>query len=270
VTEQTQIPAAQVKELRDMTGAGMMDAKRALVETNGDLEAARQLLREKGLAQAGKRAGRETTEGTVLARVDNGRGVLVAIGCETEPVSGNEEFLGFAQHVLDVVTTEGPEAASSLEDERVELVAKLGENIVVVGAERYEIEDGEVAADYIHPPARKIGVLVRAKASPELARMLAMHIAAARPRYLTRDEIPEHEVAEERAVYEKLPEVESKPEDVRPKIVEGMLAKRFFAASVLLDQQWVHDPNLTVAKALAERDAEVRAFVRYNVGAEAE
>jgi elongation factor Ts len=264
----TEIPAALVKELRDLTGAGMMDCKRALVETGGDLEAARQLLREKGLAQAGKRADRPTTEGRVLAHVDNGRGALVAVGCETEPVSGNEEFLAFTQHLLDVVLVDGPEAAGSLEEERVELVAKLGENVVVVGAERYEVEDGEVAADYVHPPARKIGVLVRAKASPELARMLAMHIAAAKPQYLTRDEIPEQEIAEERAVYEKLPEIESKPDDVRPKIVDGMLAKRFFATTVLLDQAWVHDPSLTVEKALAERDAEVRAFVRYNVGSE--
>ena len=267
MTEQTQIPAVQVKELRDLTGAGMMDAKRALVETNGDLDAARQLLREQGLASAGKRAGRETSEGTVLARVDGSRGALVAVGCETEPVSGNEEFLAFAQHLLDVVWAEGSDAADGLEDERVELVAKLGENVAVVGAERYDAAD-EVVADYIHPPARKIGVLVHAKATPELARMLAMHIAAARPQYLTRDEIPEQEIAEERSVYEKLPEVESKPEDVQPKIVEGMLAKRFFAATVLLDQAWVHDPNLTVAKALAERGAEVRAFVRYNVGSE--
>ena len=267
MTEQTQIPAVQVKELRDLTGAGMMDAKRALVETNGDLEAARQLLREQGLASAGKRAGRETSEGTVLARVDGSRGAIVAVGCETEPVSGNEEFLAFAQHLLDVVWAEGPDAADGLEDERVELVAKLGENVAVVGAERYDAAD-EVVADYIHPPARKIGVLVQAKATPELARMLAMHIAAARPQYLTRDEIPEQEIAEERSVYEKLPEVESKPEDVRPKIVEGMLAKRFFAATVLLDQAWVHDPGLTVAQALAERDAEVRAFVRYSVGSE--
>ena len=268
MTEQTQIPAVQVKELRDLTGAGMMDAKRALVETGGDLEAARQLLREQGLASAGKRAGRETSEGTVLSRVQGPRGVIVAVGCETEPVSGNEEFLAFAQHLLDVVWAEGPDAADALEDERVELVAKLGENVAVVGAERYEAADDEVVADYIHPPARKIGVLVRAKATPELARMLAMHIAAARPQYLTRDEIPEHEIADERSVYEKLPEVESKPEEVRPKIVEGMLAKRFFAATVLLDQAWVHDPSLTVAQALAERDAEVRAFVRYNVGSE--
>jgi elongation factor Ts len=264
----TEIPAALVKQLRDLTGAGMMDCKRALVETNGDLEAATRLLREKGLAEAGKRAGRETSEGKVLSRIDSGRGAIVAVGCETEPVSQNEEFLAFAQHVLDVTAVEGPEAATMLEDERAELVAKLGENIIVQGAERYEASNGEIVADYVHPPAGKIGVLVLASASPELARMVAMHVAAARPTYVGRDEMPEAEVAAERALYEKLPEVAAKPEDVRPKIVEGMLAKRFFAANVLLDQNWVHDPSLTVGKALAEHGAEVKAFVRYNVGRE--
>jgi len=265
----TAIPAALVKELRDLTGAGMMDCKRALVETGGDLEAAQRLLREQGLAEAGKRAGRETSEGRVVSHVGGASGAIVAIGCETEPVSGNEEFLAFAQHVLDLVRLEGPEAVNALEDERTELVAKLGENIVVVGAERYEAgEGGGVVADYIHPPAQKIGVLVHATASPELARMVAMHVAAARPTYLSREEVPEAEVAAERSVFEKLPEVESKPEEVREKIVDGMLAKRFFAQSVLLDQAWVHDPSLAVGQALAEHGAEVKAFVRYNVGRE--
>ncbi len=265
----TEIPAALVKELRDLTGAGMMDCKRALVESGGDLEAARQSLREKGLAEAGKRAGRETTEGRVVARVNGAVGAVAAVGCETEPVSKNEEFLDFAQHVVDVVSVDGAEAVGDLEEERVELVAKLGENIAIVGAERYEASgDGEVVADYIHPPAQKIGVLVLARSTPELARMLAMHIAAAKPVYRARDEVSESEVAGERAVYEKLPEVESKPEEVRGKIVEGMLAKRFFAQTVLLDQAWVHDPGLTVGQALAERGADVLAFVRYNVGAE--
>jgi elongation factor Ts len=264
----TEIPAALVKELRDLTGAGMMDCKRALVESGGDLEAARQSLREKGLAEAGKRAGRETSEGKVASRVDGSKGAITAIGCETEPVSNNEEFLAFAQHVLDVVAVEGPAAVDALEEERTELVAKLGENIVVVGAERYEGDEGDVVADYIHPPAQKIGVLVQAKATPELARMVAMHVAAARPTYLSRDEVPAADVAEERSIYEKLPEVESKPEEVRVKIVDGMLAKRFFAQAVLLDQAWVHDPSLTVGQALAEHGADVRAFVRYNVGRE--
>ncbi|MGH3005710.1 MAG: translation elongation factor Ts [Gaiellaceae bacterium] len=262
----TEISAALVKQLRDRTGAGMMDCKRALVATGGDLEQAVKLLREKGLAEAGKRAGRETTEGKVLAHVDNGRGAMVAVGCETEPVSNNEEFLAFAERLLQSIESAGPDAADTFEDERAQLVAKLGENIVVSGAELYEAEDAEVVSAYIHPPAQKIGVLVRAKASPELARMVAMHIAASRPTYVSREQIPEADVKAERAIYEKLPDVESKPENVRPRIVEGMLEKRFFAQNVLADQPWIHDPDLTVGKALAEHDAEVRDFVRYNVG----
>jgi elongation factor Ts len=262
----TEISAALVKELRDLTGAGMMDCKRALVETDGNLEAARTLLREKGLAEAGKRSSRETTEGKVLTRVEDSRGAIVAVGCETEPVSGNEEFLTFAQHLLDVVWVDGPDAASGLEEERIELVAKLGENIVVVGAERFAADDGEVVASYVHPPAKKIGVLVRAKATPELARMVAMHIAAARPAYVRRADVSEAAVAQERDIYEKLPDVTSKPEEVREKIVEGMLSKRFFAASVLEEQDWIHDPSLNVGKALDEHGAEVEDFALYNVG----
>jgi elongation factor Ts len=262
----TEIGAALVKQLRDLTGAGMMDCKRALVATGGDLEQAAQLLREQGLAEAGKRAGRETSEGKVLAHVENGRGAMVAVGCETEPVSNNEEFLGFARRLLEAVESAGPDAAGSFEDERVQLVATLGENIVVSGAQRYEATDAEVVSAYIHPPAQKIGVLVRAKATPELARLVAMHIAASRPAYVSREQIPEAEVDAERAIYEKLPDVESKPENVRPRIVEGMLEKRFFAQNVLADQPWIHDPDLTVGKALAEHDAEVRDFVLYNVG----
>jgi elongation factor Ts len=265
-----EIPASLVKELRDMTGAGMMECKRALVETNGDLDEAIRLLREKGLAAAAKRAGRQTTEGRVLARIDEDKGAIVAVGSETEPVSSNDEFLGFAQHVLDVVEVEGPDAVKNLEDERVALVSRLGENIEVVGAQRFETEDGEVLSAYIHPPANKIGVLVRANASPELARLVAMHISFAKPSYLTRAQVPDEKVAEERAIYEKLPDVASKPEEVRPKIIEGLLAKRFFAESVLADQPWIHDPARTVAQALAEHDAEVRDFVRYAVAESAE
>src|SRR5262249_4902636 len=132
------VSAGLVKELREQTGAGMMDCKRALEETAGDLEAARTLLREKGMAQAGKRASRETTEGKVLARIDGGVGAMVAIGCETEPVSNNEEFLAFAGRALDAAFDQGPEAIAELEAERVELIAKRGENIAVRGAGRYQ------------------------------------------------------------------------------------------------------------------------------------
>jgi elongation factor Ts len=257
------ISAGLVKELRDLTGAGMMDCKRALQETSGDVEAARKLLREKGMAAAGKRAGRETTEGKVLASVAGERGAIVAIGCETEPVSANEEFLAYAQQVLDGVLSDGPEAADALDAERVELVAKIGENIVVRGAARFEADGGQTIASYIHPPAQKIGVLVRAKASPELARLVAMHISFANPRFLSRDEVPASEVAAEREIYERLPDVASKPEEIRSKIVDGMLQKRLFAESVLADQAWIHDDSKTVGQALAEHGAEVVEFARY-------
>lgn len=261
------VPAALVKELRERTGAPMMDCKRALVETGGDLDEAQRLLRERGIAAAGKRAGRQTTEGKVLTRIDDGRGAIVAVGCETEPVSANEEFLSFAERALAAVEEQGPEAVETLEDERIELVSRIGENVAVEGA-RLEARDGEIVSAYVHPPAAKIGVLVRARSTEELARLVAMHISFARPLYLTREEVPERDVAEEREIYEKLPEVTSKPEGVRPKIVEGMLAKRFFAETVLVDQPWIHDPSLSVGKALAEHEAEVREFVRYDLGGE--
>jgi elongation factor Ts len=261
----TEISAAQVKELRERSGAGMMDCKRALQEAGGDMDAAYRLLREWGAAQAGKRAGRETTEGVVLASIEDGVGTLVAVGSETEPVSKNEEFQAFARRVLEAVASEGPQAVESLEGERTDLIAKIGENIVVRGAARFETDGGEALASYVHPPANKIGVLVKAEGTPEAARRIAMHIAASRPRYVSRDEVPADEIEAERAVYEKLPEVESKPEQVRPKIVEGMLGKRFFAENVLVDQPWVHDPGKTVGQALEEEGARVVAFERYAV-----
>jgi elongation factor Ts len=260
------ISASQVKELREQTGAGMMECKRALVEADGDLEEARRILRERGLAAAGKRAGRETTEGKVLARVETNRGTLIAIGCETEPVSKNEEFLAYARKVLDAVHEEGPAAADELDSERLDLIGKIGENIVVSGSERFEAENGEILSAYVHPPAEKIGVLVRAKSTPELAKLVAMHIAFANPRFATRDEVPEDEVAAERQILEKLPDLADKPDHIRTQIVEGRLAKGFFAEAVLADQAWIHDPDMSVGRALAEHGAELREFVRYNVG----
>src|SRR5881275_1784640 len=137
------ISAALVKELRDQTQAPMMDVKRALQDTNGDIEAAKRLLRERGMASAEKRAGRVTTEGKVGYRVANeGRlGTLVAVGCETEPVSNNDEFLSFAKKVLETVEAEGPGAEAALDEERAQLAGRLGENIVVTGAARFEAVD---------------------------------------------------------------------------------------------------------------------------------
>ena len=262
----TAISASLVKELRDETGAGMMDCKRALEETNGDLEAAKRLLREQGMAQAGKRAGRETTEGLVGHRIDSEHGTMVAVGCETEPVSKNDEFQAFAQKVLEVVDAEGVEAAQRLEDERVELVAKLGENISVVRAARFEAVDGGIVEGYAHAPANKFGALVSLRGgSPETARMLAMHVVASAPDWIAREDVPEETVTAEREIYAGSDEVQSKPEQAREKIVEGMLGKRFFAAQVLTDQPWIHDTGRTVAQALQEEGVEPVEFVRYAV-----
>jgi elongation factor Ts len=259
-----EIPASQVKQLRDETGAGMMDAKRALQEVDGDFDGAKKLLRERGMAEAGKRAGRETTEGIVLARVSEPYGTLVAVGCETEPVSKNEAFLSFAQRVLDHVEQGGPEAVESLEPERMELVGKIGENIAVRGAARFQKQaDDEVLTAYVHPPANKIGVLVRAKGPAEIARQLAMHIAFAAPLYASRGEISEEDLATEREIFARLPEVQARPEEHREKIVAGMLSKRFFGQSVLPDQEWIHDTGKTVAKALEEHELEVLEYERY-------
>jgi elongation factor Ts len=261
---QVEISASLVKELRDRTGAGMMDAKRALVETGGDVEAAQRLLREQGMAAAGRKAGRATTEGEVLATVSGDVGALVAVGCETEPVSKNEKFLGFAEAVLEAVEADGSDAAIGLDERRLELIAQLGENVEIAGAARMEAGEGELLAEYVHPPANKIGVLVRVKGSdPATARRLAMHVSFASPRYRSVDEVPEEELANERSIYENQADVQSKPEEVRAKIVEGRLRKEFLSGVALSEQSWIHDPSQTAGKALEEAGLEVLEFVRY-------
>src|SRR5258707_7427787 len=199
-----EISAALVKELRERTGAGMMDCKRALQETNGDMEAAVVLLREKGMASAQKRADRATTEGLVGYRLadDHKKGTMVAVGCETEPVSKNDEFQAFAKKVLEAVDAGGIDAAASLDDERTELSAKLGENIAVAGAARFEAVNGAIVTAYAHPPANKLGVLLQLRGGDaELGRKLAMHIAAFNPQWIGRDHVPDDSVTAERHIY---------------------------------------------------------------------
>jgi len=263
-----EIAASLVKELRERTGAGMMACKQALQETNGDMEAAIVLLREKGMASAAKRAGRETTEGKVGYRLadDGSKGTMVAIGCETEPVSGNEEFLAYAKGVLDAVDARGPGAEAELEEKRIELSAKLGENVVVAGTARFEAVDGARISAYAHPPANKLGVLVQVRGGDAgFARKLAMHISWSNPQWIERDAVPADVVSAEREIYANTDEVLSKPEQAREKIVEGMLNKRFFGVNVLVEQEWIHDSSKTVGQALMEEDAEVLEFQRFSV-----
>jgi elongation factor Ts len=247
-----------------------MDCKSALVETNGDMDAAIVLLREKGMASAAKRADRATTEGLVGYRLadDGSRGTMVAIGCETEPVSKNDEFQAFGKKVLELVEAEGVQAAEQLDGERTELSAKLGENIAVAGAARFEAVDGGRIAAYAHPPANKLGVLVHVRGGDEqLARNLAMHISWSDPRWVGREDVPDDLVAAEKEIYLNSDEVQSKPEQAREKIVEGMLNKRFYAerGGVLADQPWIHDSSATVGKVLADAGAEVLEFQRFSL-----
>jgi len=258
----TAISADQVKELRERTGAGMMDCKRALEETKGDVDEAAKLLREKGIAQAAKRSGRETTEGKVALDIDEAVAAMVGVGCETEPVSNNEEFLIFVQRVLNEVEKHGPQAADALEDERVELSAKLGENIVVRDAVRFEAGEGETLTGYVHPPAYKIGVLVHGKGNPDIAYQLAQHIAWTKPLYLNRTEVPEAEINAEREIYSKQPDVVSKPDDVKSKIVEGKLQK-WLSEITLEDQEWIHESKKKVGAVLKEAEFEVIEFRRF-------
>ena len=265
-----EISAALVKELRDRTGAGIMDTKRALQETNGDMDAAIVLLREKGMASAAKRAGRETTEGKVGYRLaeDGSKGTMVAIGCETEPVSNNDEFLAYAKKVLEVVEAKGVGAETELEEERATLSGKLGENIVVAGGARFEAIDGARISAYAHPPANKFGALVHLRGGDDdLGRKLGMQIVSLRPRWIGREDVPADVVTAEREIYTNSDEVQSKPAQAREKIVEGMLNKRFFGANVLVDQEWIHDSSKTVGQALKEAGAEVLEFELFALSA---
>jgi elongation factor Ts len=262
----TEITAAMVKELRDATSAGMMECKRALQEVDGDFDEAVKLLREKGMASAAKRADRATSEGKVGVMVRDNVGAIAAIGCETEPVSNNDDFLAYAEKVLRSVFEGGD--ASTVEDERVELAARLGENIQVVGTKRFEAADGEDISYYVHGPANKVGAVVKTKGGDAAAaRSLALHLTFARPTYGTRDEVPQELVDAEREILSNSDEVQSKPENVREKIVEGQLNKKFFGESVLTEQTWYRadESTGTVAQYLKERGIELLDYAWYAV-----
>jgi elongation factor Ts len=274
------ISAAQVKELRDRTGAGMMDCKKALQETEGDMEAAIDLLRSKGAAKAAKRAGKEATEGVVASYVDEdtGVGALVEVNCETDFVARNDEFQALAQdlaeHVARHEDADGEGAGEDLDahafqggERTVEQVvtqtsAKTGEKVVFRNWARYDA-DGVLGA-YVHMGG-KIGVLVEldAGASEELARDVAMHIAASRPLAVTAEDLPEAVVEREREVYLKQVQEEGKPEHIQDRIVEGKLGK-FFKENALLEQPFVKDPDVTVGALVA--DTKIRRFARYELG----
>jgi elongation factor Ts len=279
-----EVSAKLVAELRKATGAGMMDCKRALEETGGDMEAAKDWLRKKGLAGAQKRAGRAAEDGAVEVLVEGGVGALVELTAETDFVAKGTDFGASVTKLARLAVDAGTDELHELELEGetvaehvTQLAARLGENIALGRVVVFETADG-ILDGYKHVQNLRgtIGVLVelggvdrdddRAK---ELTHDLALHIASAAPRWLARENVPSDVLDKEREVFEELTRNEGKPENAIPKIVEGRL-NGFYKDNVLLEQAFVRDPKTTVGKLVSELgpDAEVRRFARVKVGEE--
>ena len=292
-----EITASLVKELREKTGAGMMDCKKALAEVGGDMEAAVEFLRKKGLAASAKKAGRVASEGLVGAYIsENAKvGALVEINCETDFVARNPEFIdlvtdlahqaaeksdkaeGTGEELMNqpFLTTEGQTVSEVLNQK----VAKIGEKIDFRRFARFQAEGNNMVGSYIHLGG-KIGVLVELEADKDiaasaeardLARDVAMQIAASNPTFVRREEVPAEKIDAERRILAEAEDIKSKPEAVRPKIVEGRINK-YFEQVCLLEQAYIKDPSLTVSDMLAARgkalDAKVTVvrFTRYVLG----
>ncbi|HVE46806.1 MAG TPA: translation elongation factor Ts [Acidimicrobiales bacterium] len=258
--------AKDVKRLRDQTGAGMMDAKKALVETDGDFEAAAKWLREKGLASAGQRADRESSQGAVaLARAGN-VAALVELKCETDFVAKSPDFVSLANDLAQLVADDGEAALDSRKDDVDSLKLTLKENIGLGRVVRFEVAEGNLLDTYLHVQSGRgvNAVLVElAGGDQELAHDIAVHAAFAKPQYLTRDEVPEETVAEERATFEAQARNSGKPEAALPKISEGML-NGWFKERVLLDQPFAKDDKQSVQQVLG--DARVVRFAQVVIG----
>lgn len=269
------ITASLVKELRDKTGAGMMDAKKALTETDGDMEAAVDWLRTKGLAKAAKKSGRTAAEGLVAVSVDGGRGVAVEVNAETDFVAKNAEFQemvsGIAAAATGAADVEALLAADlggkSVADTLTDKIATIGENMSV---RRMAAVEGETVVSYVHNAATdgmgKIGVLVALTgADAGFGKQVAMHIAASSPASLSEADLDPAIVEKERQVQMDIARESGKPEAVIEKMIGGRM-KKFMAEVTLLGQSFVVDPDKTVAEAAKDAGAEITGFVRLEVG----
>ncbi|MGC6245099.1 translation elongation factor Ts [Pasteurella multocida] len=260
-----EITALLVKELRERTGAGMMECKKALVEANGDIELAIDNMRKSGQAKAAKKAGRVAAEGVILARIGAGFGVLVEMNCETDFVAKDAGFLGLANEVADYalankgVTIEALQA--QFEEKRATLVAKIGENMNI---RRVQFLDGDVVGSYLH--GAKIGVLVAGKnADEDLLKKIAMHVAASRPEFVKPEDVSADVVAKEREIQVAIAMESGKPREIAEKMVEGRM-KKFTGEVSLTGQPFVMDPAKSVGEFLKESGADVTNFVRFEVG----
>jgi elongation factor Ts len=283
------ITATMVKDLRDKTGAGMMDCKTALNETNGDMEAAIDWLRKKGISKAAKKAGRAAAEGLVGVAVGKGAGALVEVNAETDFVARNDEFKGFVKAAADLALQEGGDlekllaakhGASNVQQTLTELVAKIGENMSVRRTVALSVNPGVVGA-YVHnaasPELGKIGVLVALKSTADegklsaLAKQIAMHVAAANPLAITPEHLSKDVVERERNVQWELAKQSGKPDAVIEKMMEGRMRK-FYEETVLLSQTFVIDGETQVGKVLEKAGKDfgapvsIEGFVRFQVG----
>jgi elongation factor Ts len=276
-----QITAADVKKLRGMTGAGMMDCKKALSESDGNIDAAVDLLRKKGLSAAARKAGRVAAEGIVTAVAKGNTGVVVEVNSETDFVSKNEQFRNFIKELCELILREEPadiKVLNSLdfgdghtvEQALSQLISTIGENMNIRRFEHVQIEHGIVSA-YVHGEG-KIGVLVGLKGEPddtlsELARSIAMHVAAVNPQYIRREEVSADVVERERKVLSERAAASGKPEQIIEKIVSGQLNK-FYSDICLLEQDFVINTDQTVAQAVAavQVDADVMFMSRFQLG----
>ncbi len=269
-----QIKPAQVKALRERTGAGMMDCKKALVEAGGDIDAASDLLRKAGQAKADRKASRIAAEGQVLVAgdADGGRYALLEINSETDFVAKDGNFREFTALVAQAVLDHAPASVEALmeldtggatvSELRQALISKIGENIVVRRFTR--LESSDTVGSYVHMD--RIGVVVDLDGgSEELARDLAMHVAAASPSYVSIDDVPEDEVARETEILSAQAARTGKPDHIVSKIVEGRLRKHFDEVT-LTGQQFVKDTDTKVGQLLAQQGATVKRFVRFEVG----
>ncbi|MFP1722240.1 translation elongation factor Ts [Lonsdalea quercina] len=262
-----EITAALVKELRERTGAGMMECKKALVEANGDIELAIDNMRKSGQAKAAKKAGRVAAEGIILTKIsaDGKYGVIAELNCETDFVAKDAGFKAFGEEVataaLNDRITDVEALKAKFEDQRTALVAKIGENINI---RRISVLSGDALGSYLH--GARIGVMVAATgADEELIKHIAMHIAASKPEYVKAEDVPADVVAREHQIQLDIAMQSGKPREIAEKMVEGRMRK-FTGEISLSGQHFVMDPSKTVGQLLKEHNADVTSFIRYEVG----
>lgn len=263
------ITASMVKELRERTGLGMMECKKALVEVEGDVEKAIEEMRKSSGLKAAKKAGRTAAEGVVLVRVadDNRSALLLEVNSETDFVARDENFLNFAREVLEVAFQNkqvdvSALMAGDLESRREALVQKIGENISV---RRAVMVEGEVVDGYVHSNNKMAAVVALSSGSSELARDIAMHVTAVNPRVAKPEDMPEDEVQKEKDIIKAQPDMAGKPDEIVEKMMGGRI-KKFLKENSLVDQPFVKNPDQTVGALLKESGAELQRFVRLEVG----